>query len=165
MNLDHIFEDLEAQFDGYLTATQPRHFFGRSQVLRVWHQRASITELAAPILGKDFVAGMALGSNVFKLIRLEAVSKISMIELVNSGVPTSRFVPIGILDFLERLPLPFSIRLQPLGDKLSANFVVLDFLGEAMLVESGEPESILLLPFAGMAHLDLIDVENFDIQS
>jgi len=32
-------------------------------------------------------------------------------------------------------------------------------------VESGEPESILLLPFAGMAHLDLIDVEIFDIQS
>ena len=165
MNLDDLFEDLEAQFDGYLAAAKTKDRLERSHLMRVWHTKGQVTELAAPILGDDFVAGMALGANVFSLIRLDAVMKISLIELTNSGVPNSRFVPVDATEFLGRLPLPFSLRWQPFGEKLSDVVVVLDLLGNCLLVESVRPEDYQLLPIRAIAHLELIDVENFDTQT
>lgn len=162
MSLDDIFEDLEAQFDGYLAASAARGGLERSHVMRVWHKREQVTELAAPILGNDFVAGMALGTNTFRLIRLEAVLKIALIELANSSVPASRYVPVETAEFLERLPLPFSIRWQPIEDKLPGVAVVLDLLGQTLLVESMPPECIRLLPIKAIEHLELTDVDNFD---
>ena len=47
MNLDNLFEDLEAQFDGYVAASQQRGVLEVSHVMRVWHQGEQITELAA----------------------------------------------------------------------------------------------------------------------
>jgi hypothetical protein len=108
---------------------------------------------------------MALGANVFRLIRLEAVLKIALIELTNSDVPKSRPVPLEALEFLERLPLPFSLRWQPLDDKMPGLVTVLDLVGKALLVESMQPENFQLLPFSAIAHLELIDVENFDGQT
>ena len=165
MNLDNLFEDLEAQFDGYVAASQQRGVLEVSHVMRVWHQGEQITELAAPILGSDFVAGMALGENVFRLIRLVTVSKISLIRLPGADVPACRMVPLAVSEFLERLPLPFSIRWQPIGDKSPEKFVVLDLLGQSLLVETVQIDEILVLPLDGMAHLELADVENFDSQS
>lgn len=165
MNLDDLFEDLEAQFDGYLSDSKRSSGLDRSHLMRVWHRGGQISELAAPILGGDFVAGMALGANVFRLIRLEAVLKIALIELTNSDVPKSRHVPLKAMEFLERLPLPFSLRWQPLDENLPGLVTVLDLLGETLLVESVHPENFQLLPFAAIAHLELFDVENFDGQT
>jgi hypothetical protein len=162
MNLDDLFEDLEAQFDGYLAASRPRGGLERSHVMRVWQKRELIIELAAPILGSDFVAGMALGSNAFVLIRLEAVVKISFIELANSDVPAGRYVPLTTSEFLERLPLPFSVRWFPFEESPPGVAVVLDLLGTTLLVDSAKPENFQLLPLAAIARLELIDVENFD---
>lgn len=162
MNLDDLFEDLEAQFDGYLAGANLSGFLHRAQLMRVWHRSGQITELAAPILGDDFVAGMALGLNVFRLIRLEAVLKISLIELANSDVPHSRYAPLEAIEFLERLPLPFSIRWQPIHEELAGLVTVLDLQGKALLVEALHPENFQLLPLVAIAHLDLADVENFD---
>lgn len=165
MNLDDLFEDLEAQFDGYLTAAKPSGGLERCHLMRVWHGEGEITELAAPILGNDFVAGMALSANLFRLIRLEAVLRISLVELSNSDVPAGRYVPLGTHEFLERLPLPFSIHWQPIGDHLPETVTVLDLLGQALIVESGKSSNCQLLPLAAMAHLEFIDVENFDAQT
>lgn len=162
VNLDELFEDLEAQFDGYLANSKRGSGLERSHLMRVWHRGGQITELAAPILGADFVAGMALGVNVFRLIRLEAVVKIALIELTNAKVPKSRYVPLDALDFLERLPLPFSLRWQPIDGNLPGLVTVIDLLGKTLLVESAHPENFQLLPFAAIAHLELTDVENFD---
>lgn len=165
MNLDELFEDLEAQFDGYLADSKRGSDLERSHLMRVWHRGGQITELAAPILGADFVAGMALGANVFRLIRLVAVSKIALIELTNADVPKSRHVPLAALEFLERLPLPFSLRWQPLQGDLPGIVTVLDLIGETLLVESNHPENFQILPFSAIAHLELIDVENFGGQA
>lgn len=162
MNLDDLFEDLEAQFDGYLAADQQRGAFERSHLMRVWHQNGQSTELAAPILGRDFVAGMALGENVFRLIRLVSVLKITLIEMPNSGVPESRYVTVSASEFLERLTLPFSVRWQPFDDELPRAMVVLDVLGQTLVVESAKPDYFQLVPLAAVAHLEFIDVENFD---
>ena len=165
MNLDDLFEDLEAQFDGYLTAAQPNGGLERCHLMRVWHAGGQITELAAPILGSDFVAGMALGANVFRLIRLEAVLRISLVELTNADVPAGRYVTLETAEFLERLPLPFRVYWQPIGDHVPETVTVLDLLGQTLLVESGKSSSRLLLPLVAMAHLEFIDVENFDGQT
>ena len=164
MTLDELFEDLEAQFDGYLADSKRSSGLERSHLMRVWHRGGQITELAAPILGADFVAGMALGVNVFRLIRLEAVLKIALIELTNADVPKSRHVPLEALDFLKRLPLPFSLRWQPIDGNLPGLVTVIDLVGKTLLVESVHPENFQLLPFAAIGHLELIDVENFDGQ-
>lgn len=165
MNLDDLFEDLEAQFDGYLATSKQSGWLERSHLMRVWHRGGQITELAAPILGNDFVAGMALGANDFRLIRLEAALRISLVELANSDVPAGRRVPVDTPEFLERLPLPFSVRWQPLGGHTPENVTVLDLLGQALLVESGKTTNRQLLPLAAMEHLEFIDVENFDGQT
>jgi hypothetical protein len=161
MNLDELFEDLEAQFDGYLAESKGSAGLEHSHLMRVWHRGGQITELAAPILGTDFVAGMALGANVFRLIRLVAVSKIALIELTNADVPTSRHVSLETKEFLERLPLPFSLRWQPLHGDLPGFVTLRDLLGETLLVESNHPENFQLLPLSAIAHFELIDVENF----
>ena len=101
---------------------------------------------------------------MFRLIRLEAVLKIALIVLTNADVPKSRHVPLDALDFLERLPLPFSLRWQPIDGNLPGLVTVIDLLGKTLLVESVHPENFQLLPFAAIGHLELIDVENFDGQ-
>jgi hypothetical protein len=164
MNLDDLFEDLEAQFDGYLAADQQKGVFEGSHIMRVWLQNGQITELAAPVLGADFVAGMALGENVFRLIRLASVLKIVLIEVPKSGVPESRYVAVSASEFLERLTLPFSVRWQSFDDHLTRTMVVLDVLGQTLVVESAKPDAFQLVPLAAVAHLEFIDVENFDRQ-
>jgi hypothetical protein len=162
MNLDNVFEDLEAQFDGYLADVQRRDLLERSHLMRVWQHRDRITDLAAPILGTDFVAGMVLGENVFRLIRLESVVRIALRELPNSGVPESRFAPVSASEFLERLTLPVNVRWQPVGGEIWVVMVVLDLLGQTLVVESVKPDDYQLVPLAAIAQLELFDVENFD---
>jgi hypothetical protein len=108
---------------------------------------------------------MALGANVFRLIRLEAVLRISLVELANSDVPAGRHVPLETIEFLERLPLPFSVYWQPIGDHVPETVTVLDLVGQALLVESVKSSYRQLLPLVAMAHLEFIDVENFDAQT
>jgi hypothetical protein len=162
MNLDNVFEDLEAQFAGYLAGAEPRDLLERSHLMRAWQNGDRITDLAAPILGIDFVAGMVLGENVFRLIRLDSVLRIALRELPNSGVPKSRYAPVSASEFLERLTLPFSVRWQPIGDPMWQVMVVLDLLGQTLVVESVKPDDYQLVPLAAIAQLELFDVENFD---
>jgi hypothetical protein len=103
-----------------------------------------------------------LGENVFRLIRLESVVRIALRELPNSGVPESRFAPVSASEFLERLTLPVNVRWQPVGGEIWVVMVVLDLLGQTLVVESVKPDDYQLVPLAAIAQLELFDVENFD---
>lgn len=165
MNLDNLFEDLEAQFDGLLAGTKPKTVLEGSHLMRVWHRREQITQLAAPILGFDFVAGMVLGENSFRLIRLDTVQRIALQRLPKSGVPECRLVSVSALEFMERLPLPFSVRWQTLDDCLWSVATVMDLFGQTFAVEHQKSGGHQLLPIVSIAQLELFDVENFDRDS
>jgi hypothetical protein len=45
---------------------------------------------------------------------------------------------------------------------MAMSMVVLDVLGQTLVVESVKPDDFQLVPLAAVAQLEFIDVENFD---
>jgi hypothetical protein len=162
MNLDGLFEDLEAQFDAELNIVTPRQRFESSNLVTIWNVAGgTATQLAAPILGVDFVAGMVLGANCFRLNMLPIVARMELSTLQNADIPKCRFVSVTAIEFLERLPLPFAVKWRAQASASLNLGNVLDILGHCLLVESIGSENLRALPIDSLALLELCDVENF----
>jgi hypothetical protein len=162
MNLEGIFEDLEAQFDAQLGAANSRHAFDESNLVTVWSRDAgTVCQLAAAILGVDFVAGMALGTNCFRLIPLVSVRNCEFATLKDASLPKCRFVEIEAAQFLARLPLPFSIEWRTSADAPLRHGNVSDLLGQCLCVEELGCASVQAVPIHSLEFLELSNVENF----
>lgn len=162
MNLDGIFEDLEAQFDSQLGAANSRQTFDESNLVTVWSRnQGAVCQLAAAILGVDFVAGMALGTNCFRLIPLVSVRNCEFAALKNANLPKCRFVEIQAAQFLARLPLPFSIQWRTSADAPVRHGNVSDLLGQCLCIEELGSTLLQAVPLHSLEFLELSNVENF----
>jgi hypothetical protein len=161
MNLESIFEDLEALIDAEVEASKAVGIIDETTLIRVhWPSGGSI-ELVAPLLGQDFVAGMAIGANDWRLVRLDAVERISFRTIKGGQLPRIRFFDQSRQVFLERLPLPLAISWSARGEAFQSRGILADISGSCLIVQvlgSLEPIGV---PLASISMLRIDSVENF----
>lgn len=113
MNFDHIFEDLEAEFESTRARGAASSRFSRCNCLRVYPAQGTPETLFAPLVGSDFVGGLG---EEFAAWSLYPISKILEIVPQNDGdleLPRLRNFDRSLLDLFESFAKPVEIVWYP----------------------------------------------------
>jgi hypothetical protein len=162
MNLDSFFEDLEAQIDAEISVVDRPDRLDSTNLVRIFGPDGGFAELVAVLLGEDFIAGMAIRCNDWRLVRLASISRLEFCELQGLKMPRIRFFQGSRLAFLERLPLPLSITWSFSSDAQQQRGVLVDFKGECLIIEVLNSPSPIGVPISRVDSLGIDSVENFD---
>jgi hypothetical protein len=161
MNLDSIFEDFEALIDAEAAASNAVGIIDETTLIRVHWLAGGFVDLVAPLLGQDFVAGMAIGGNDWQLVRLEAVERIVFRKINGGNLPRLRVFEETRQIFLERLPLPLAVSWSTQGEGFRARGILIEKSGSCLIIQvlgSIEPVGV---PLASITALRIDSVENF----
>jgi hypothetical protein len=162
MNLDSFFEDLEAQIDAETTVADRPDRLDSTNLVRIYWPDGGYSELVAVLLGEDFIAGMVIGCNEWRLMQLASAARLEFCELPGLEMPTIRFFEGSRLAFLERLPLPLSITWSFAKDAQPQRGILVDLKGECLIVEVLNSVSSVGVPISRVDSLGIDSVENFD---
>ena len=113
MNFDHIFEDLEAEFESTRARGTASSVLSRCNCLRVYPLQGTPEILFAPIIGSDFVGGL---SEEFAAWSLYPVSQILELVPQNDGdleLPRLRNFDRSLLDLFDSFAKPVEIVWYP----------------------------------------------------
>ncbi len=113
MNFDHIFEDLEAEFESSRARGAASSRFSRCNCLRVYPAQGTPETLFAPLVGSDFVGGLG---EEFAAWSLYPISQILEIVPQNDGdleLPRLRNFDRSLLDLFESFAKPVEIVWYP----------------------------------------------------
>jgi hypothetical protein len=162
MDLDSFFEDIEAKLEAESLSQGTHDALERANLLRLYWADGGFIDLIAVLLGEDFVAGMALGQNDWRLIRLDATERVEFSVITGVDIPTIRFFDGTRRTFLERLTLPLSITWRFSSSGQQRRGILVDLKGECLVIEVVGSVSPIGVSLARVATLGVDSVENFN---
>jgi hypothetical protein len=165
MQLDNIFEDLEAQFDFALESSATKSSFETSNLARVRRHDGRTAELVHPVLGEDFIAGMVLGANAFRLYRLVTLSQLEFKTLVGLDLPAVQCTTLSTRGFLANISLPSAIAWSTLEAVEVKRGVWLDLVGELLLINMLKIDDPIGVPLTSLSDLQIDSVDNRNADS
>lgn len=160
MQLDRYFEDLEAQFAYARSEPGVEAPLGDANFARVLRRGGVPAELAMPILGSDFVAGMALGANVFRIFPFTEIRQLTFETLKAGRLENLRELHFDLGEFLTRLKLPFEIQWTTRGDFVRQHGVVVEVLDNLLRIQIQGIDHSVAVPLIALAELQIDSVEN-----
>lgn len=113
MNFDHIFEDLEAEFESKRARGSSSSLLSRCNCLQVFPPQGNPEILFAPIIGSDFVGGLV---KEFAAWSLYPISQILEIVPQNDGdleLPRLRNFDRSLLDLFDSFAKPVELVWYP----------------------------------------------------
>lgn len=162
MQLDNIFEDLEAQFDFALETRVAKSPSQTSNLVRVRSQDARTVEMIRPLIGQDFIAGMVLGAKAFRVYRFAFLSQLEFLTLLGVKLAPIQRTSLSTTGFLENVTLPSAISWSTFGDSDMKAGVLEDLVGELLVVNLLEAQAPLGVPVAALSCLQIDSVDNRD---
>lgn len=160
MQLDNIFEDLEAQFDFALESNTAKSPFETSNLARVRRHDGRTAELVHPVLGEDFIAGMVLGANAFRLYRLAGLSQLEFKTLVGLDLPAVQGTTLSSRGFLKNISLPSAIAWSTLDSVEVKRGVLAELVGDLLLINRLGIENPIGVPISALSDLQIDSVDN-----
>ena len=160
MQLDRYFEDLEAQFAYARSDPGVEAPLGDSNFVRVLRRGGVPAELAMPILGSNFVAGMALGANVFRVFPFTEIRQLTFETLKAGQLENLRELQFDLGEFLNRLRLPFEIHWTTREDIVRQHGVVVDVLDNLLRIQIQGIDHSVAVPLIALSELQIDSVEN-----
>ena len=166
MNLDSVFEDLEAQFSAQNealpeVAIQAKRFVWlEANVLVVRLASAQLRQhcLIAPIMGADFVAGLLPHKNQWLMIPTCSIAKLTFETQPN--LPTVRLLEANATDFVNQLQICPDVFWRHAGDlNETAGWLIDARDGLLVLAEPGS-NSPFAIPVTQLLSLRFSAVEN-----
>lgn len=115
MHIEDIFEDLEAQFAAASETQNRDSFTENARALEVSTSLLAPRELIAPILGQDFIAGLDSVAPIWHIFPMRTVHRMIFHSEIDSDLPRLRNFNIDIINFLNSVPTPCSIRWRVSG--------------------------------------------------
>ncbi|MEO0026693.1 MAG: hypothetical protein RL716_24 [Actinomycetota bacterium] len=173
MNLDAVFEDLEAKYAAQLSAQPPAASDSQRcqknaatvdaevRVVEVLTARGIREELIAPLLGKDFIAGMDLFRPVWVVYKTASLASVEFKVGDQPELPKIRFSNRPLDAMLDLLPKfgPISWRLALVRDAALHAGQFIKHSDELLFVQTETTE--LALPIEGLEVLRVESVDNF----
>lgn len=121
MNLDALFEDLDAKYEADLSSATKQAVSNSGcssngslvssehNLVEVVSARSIPEELMAPILGQDFIAGMDLYRPIWVIYRTAALTSFEFKHFDDPGLPVARVSQRQLGDLVMRIPKFVSI--------------------------------------------------------
>ncbi len=160
MNFDHLFEDLEAQFEAGLATEQASLGLSTKKLAQVDLLDGSSRVFVAPVLGFDFIAGLLIGEVAWQLVPFVAFVRLTFLDSESSGLPPLRRLDLGLIGFLERLPRPAHLKWRLLASDQIRLGQLIELEGNLLALQvSGSPE-VTFHPVAAFQSLEVMAVEN-----
>lgn len=160
MQLDDIFEDLEAMFEGQLLATNTGTPMDACNLIRVRNNAGETFELALPILGDDFLAGMRLGANDFHVARYSTITRIQFVHLTDESIPLLRILDCDLDMFIGDLPKPLEFLWRVFGQKDYTAGILAQVVNSIVIIEQAGTASIVGVPLLALTELRVSSVES-----
>jgi len=162
MDLDSFFEDIEAKLEAESLSQGAQDALERANLLRFYWAEGGFIDLIAVLLGEDFVAGMALGQNDWRLIRLDAADRVEFSVITGVDIPAVRFFDGTRRAFLGRLPLPLSVTWRFGSVSQQRRGILVDVKGECLVIEVVGSVSPIGVSLVRVETLGIDSVENFN---
>ena len=160
MQLDRYLEDLEAQFAFALSESEGSALLSEANFVRVACLDGARVELVVPIVGVDFVAGMALGANTFRIFPFVQIRQLTFHTVKGGRLETLRELHSDLREFLNRLNVPFEIQWSSRGELLRQQGIVVEVLEGLLRVQVAKSEHDIVVPLVSLAELQIDSVEN-----
>jgi hypothetical protein len=109
VNFDHIFEDLEAEFESTRTRGEAPSPLLRCNSLRVYSAHVMPETLVAPIIGSDFVGGLGEEFDTWSLYPVSQILEIVPHTLGDIEMPRLRNFDRSLLELLDSFAKPIEI--------------------------------------------------------
>lgn len=113
MNFDHIFEDLEAQFESSRARAAASSLLSRCNCLRVYPVQGAPEILFAPIIGSDFVGGLGEELNAWSLYPVSQILELVPQSDGDLELPRLRNFDRALLDLFDSFAKPVEIVWYP----------------------------------------------------
>jgi hypothetical protein len=165
MQLDNIFEDLEAQFDFALERRATRSISEMSNLVRLRRHDGRTLELIRPLIGSDFIAGMVLGANAFCLYRLATLIQVEFVTLQGVQLDAIKRTSFSLRDFLINVSLPSEISWSTIHEIDTMRGVVSDIFGELLMINLLGRAIPIGVPASSLAEVQIHTVENLNADS
>ncbi len=173
MNLDAVFEDLEAKYAAELGARQPSGSDNQDcqktsamiddklRIVEVQTARGIREELIAPLIGKDFIAGMDLYRPIWVVYKTGSLASVEFKLGDQPQLPKIRFSHRGVGAMLDLLPQfgPISWRVALVRDAALKTGQFIKHSDEFLFVQTEKTE--VAVPIAGLEVLRFESVDNF----
>ena len=160
MQLDRYFEDLEAQFAFARSELGCDAPVCESNFVRVLRYGGITAELAMPILGCDFVAGITLGANVFRIFPFADITQLTFHTLKVERLENLRQLEFELWEYLALLKVPYEIQWTTRGDVVRRHGVVVEVLDRLLRIQITGAEQSISVPVLALAELQIDSVEN-----
>lgn len=163
MHIEDIFEDLEAQFDAALHKSERDSFTDNVRALEICTVNQMKKDLIAPILGKEFLAGLDLVSPIWHVYPLRILRNIIFHSEVDESLPKLRNMGVDLETFIGTLPKPCSIRwrVQGANDFLSSGQLHSMSRQLLFIYQTGSPKPIAV-PISALEQLSVESVDNLN---
>jgi hypothetical protein len=160
MQLDNIFEDLEAQFEHALESSNRESLIEGCNFIRVRRLDSRTVELVMPLIGDDFLSGMALGSNTFELFRFAAITQVEFCRIQAQDLRLLQRASLSLSSFLFRLPSPFEMRWVSASSIEVRRGLAFEVSGDLIFLQTLGSQLTLGVPIASISELSIDSVEN-----
>lgn len=146
MNFDHIFEDLEAEFESSRARGAASSLLSRCNCLRVYPSQGAPEILFAPIIGSDFVGGLG---EEFAAWSLYPISQILEIVPQTDGdleLPRLRNFDRSLVDLFDSFAKPVEIVWYPQAKLAAPNRGMLADIDCGFLIVESARGTVALAP-------------------
>jgi len=160
MQLDDLFEDLEAQFDFELSRSAGTSPTADANLIRVRCLDGGQVDLVLPIIGEDFLAGMALGDDIFQLLFLESVAQVEFCHLAGLKLQKLRVIDQFAREFFDRMTLPVEMTWTQTGSFERHRGVLTGIQGGLLMIQMLGRELEIGIPMLSLTDITIASVDN-----
>jgi hypothetical protein len=165
MTFENLFEDLEALFEAQLSNAAGGSGLQTKNLAIIDQLSGQKATLLAPVMGLDFIAGVPLGEDLWRIFQFSGLSRMMFSEAAvgkgSTKLPRLKEVTITMADCLAQLPLPIYLTWRQIGSeeaRAGQLVQVVDSLVAIQVVGATEPG---FYPLAGITEVSIRAVENF----
>lgn len=163
MHIEDIFEDLEAQFDAALKKFERVSCTENIHAVEIQTSHSPSRELLAPILGREFIAGLDYISGIWHLYPTFAIRKIVLRGEHGESAPRFKFVDVDLESFLSSLPTPCQIRWRLATNEAQLQTGALHSVAQNLIfIHSPNSTMPFAVPIAALAQLCFEYVDNLN---
>lgn len=163
MHIEDIFEDLEAQFYAAMQKSQRNSYTDDVRAIEIHLANNVKKELVAPILGKNFVAGLDALSPIWHFFPVNFVQKITLHSDLEETLPKLRNLAIDLESLLKSLPFPSQIRWRlALNDEHLSQGVMTSISNGLIYISSVGAPRPMAVPVLALSQLSVESVDNLN---
>ena len=163
MNIEHFLEDLEAQFVNEFSPQKEIFTYSEMNQVHLISSDESAHRLIAPIIARDFVAGLDLVSPTWHIFPFHSVRLIRFEKNNASDMPKIREFNKSFFDFLLLTQTPSPAKLKLAGEaSMQKSGQLTGLMNELIIFVDAFAKNVIAVPLQSIQQLSIESVDKLN---